>query len=74
MHARGGGCGARRLSLTLFTDPIQFNLQRLAAVDKNEGGIYTSADSGANWTEIFIAVDPDWVGIASSSDGTVRQV
>ena len=55
------------------TEPIQLNLQKLAAV--NFGGyIYTSTDSGVNWTQRTTDASRDWWAIASSSDGTVRQV
>ena len=58
--------------------PIQSNLQKLAAVESNflGGGayIYTSTDSGATWTERASDTKRTWGSIASSSDGTVRQV
>ncbi len=78
MHARGYGRGVRRLSFTPFllnsiTDPTQSNLQKLAAVGEDEY-IYTSANSGVTWTEQTQPGLQNWRSIASSSDGTVRQV
>ena len=35
--------------------------------------IWTSTDSGATWTEQTGSGTRDWLSIASSSDGTVRQ-
>ncbi len=55
------------------TDPIQLKLQKLAAVVFG-GYIWTSTDSGVNWTQRTTDASRDWVSIASSSDGTVRQV
>ena len=61
-----------------MADPIQSNLQKLAAGDadpfNNGGYIYTSTDSGATWTEQTASGKRVWSYIASSSDGTVRQV
>jgi hypothetical protein len=34
------------------------------------GAIYTSADSGATWTQTSAPTNVDWCGVASSADGT----
>ena len=54
-------------------DPIQPIQQRLAAVVK-DGFIYTSTNSGVTWTQQDDSESRTWLAIASSSDGTVRQV
>ena len=46
------------------------NGSKLAAVDGNNGSIYTSTDSGATWTEQTAAGSRDWSSITSSADGT----
>ncbi len=46
---------------------------KLAAVDYgngNSGSIYTSTDSGANWTQRTSSNSHKWLSITSSSDGT----
>ncbi len=57
----------------LTTDPTQSNLQKLVAVG-NRFNIHTSADSGMTWTNQTGSAALEWQAIASSSDGTVRQV
>ena len=52
--------------------PTQSDLQKLAAVAGNYIG--TSTDSGVTWVERAKDINPTWISIASSSDGTVRQV
>jgi len=48
-----------------------YHAQKLAAAT-NTASIWTSTDSGANWTERVVTGAPNWASIASSSDGTVR--
>ena len=63
-----------RLLARLLT---QYNVQKLAAVVRSGldfSYIHTSIDSGVTWTEQTGSGDLDWYAIASSSDGSVRQV
>ncbi len=68
-------CGVRCLSLTplLARRPTPTTLQKLAAV-LNGGFIHTSTNSGETWTARMTDTNRFWRSIASSSDGTVRQV
>ncbi len=82
-RGNGGGSGPVQVFLTSVSGWVQRNApgswaaitssadgSKLAAVDNDDGYIWTSGDSGTTWTPHTSTGGNTWSGITSSSDGT----